>query len=109
MAQHLILLGAVQTYKMTDIPSSTQGMGMANSQLLNVYVISSLWNIFYLSLFLTEYLDHLRANRGCAVLPVCQQLCHVHKSQVQKAEHACLLQELQQLYPLKCYNDKKCS
>lgn len=47
MAHHPILLGAVQTYKVTDIPSSAQGMGMANSLLLNVYVISSLWNIFY--------------------------------------------------------------
>lgn len=48
MAQLPILLGAVQTYKMTDIPSSTQEMGMANSQLLNVDLISALWNIFCL-------------------------------------------------------------
>lgn len=86
---------------MMDIPSSAQGMGMANSQLLNVYVISSLWNIFCLSLLFTRYLDHLCANPERTVLPVCQQLCHVHKSQVQKTECACLLQELQQLHPSK--------
>lgn len=88
MAQHPILLGAVQTYKITDVPSSTQRMGMANSQLLNVYVISAWCNIFCLSLFLTYCLDHLCANPGCAILPACQQLCHEHKSQVQKAECA---------------------
>lgn len=109
MAQHPILLGAVQIYKISGTPFSAQEMGMANSQLLNVYVISSSCNIFCLCLFFTKYLDHLSANTGCTVLPVCQQMCHVHKSQVQKAEHVCLLQRLQQLHPLKHYTDKKYS
>jgi len=86
MTQHAILVGVVKMYKMTDISPSTQGMGTANSQRLNVYIISSLWNIFCLSLFFIKYLEHLCANPGCAVLPACQQLCHVHQSQVQKVE-----------------------
>lgn len=84
MAQHPILLGTVQTYKIIDVPSSAQRIGKVNSQPLNFYVISSWCNVFCLSLFLTSCVDHLCANPGCAILPFCQQLCHEHKSPVQK-------------------------